>query len=265
VQDYNRSLHLITRACELYEFFKKDKPYLGYKSFDTFGFRYLAQTHGIAYADDIPFLSDAFYEKNNAPTLSNSFFLAQNPKIEFNLYFAYCQLHKSLGRIGSAFKTLDKLSECLELTAKVNPNTAYQDSRSSGDASRCQNLELARNLIQDQFLIRGRSAVQIEEQPQVYDLEKFGSEILLYYITKATLSFYLSNFNESFTSIIDAIKYFEILHKWKLNGLDYRKAAHLERELVAITCEVMAKYVQNTLAKEIIDIALYRLGTTLKV
>jgi len=256
---------LITRACEIYDFAQKEKPNLGYKNFVLFGGRYSAQTPGISYLDDIPFLSNTFYENNDARTLSDNYYLLNDPIIEFNLYYIYCQLHRNLGRIGSAYKTLEKLVGCLNRTEKVNPKVAYE-TQVHENLTRYEDLTKAKTLIQREFLIPGRSGfVKEKEDDLIYDLKKYGVEVFLYSLAKITLAFYLGNFNEVFSCIVETLGYLTIIHKWKLTEFDYKKSALFERELVSITSEAMVKYAQNTLSKEIIDIALYRIDIALNV
>lgn len=216
------------------------------------------------YVEDIPFLSSAFYSNNDARTLSDSFFLESDPMVEFHLFYIYCQLNKNLGRIGSAFKTLERLETILQKTEKVNPKTAY--SVQNGNATNYEGLRKARNLLQEEFLIADRQGLLREdENSEIYDMKKHGMEVLIYYLTRATLSFYLGSYNESFASITEALRYFSILHQYQLPGFDYKKAAILERELVSILCEVTTKYAQTTLAKDIIDVALNRVEAALKI
>lgn len=262
-----RSLPLITRACELYDFYQKEKPHLGYKGIETFGIRYLAQTQSVAYMEDIPFLSGLFYQDNNARTLSDAFFLDSDPMTEFHLYYVYCQLNKNLGRIGSAFKTLEKLAGCLERTEKLNPKTAYGGVQNSENSQRSEALARARKLVQGEFLIVGRSGILKEDSDGElsYDIGRYGYEVLIYYITRITVCFYLRSYNDAFTSMIDAFRCLEVVHRWKLPNFDYKKVMTLERDLLSIACEVMVNYAQDTLAKEVIDIALYRIDVALKV
>ena len=225
------------------------------------------KTQGIGYADDIPAPSDIFYQTNDAKTLSDTFFAQEDPITEFHLYYIYCQLNKNLGRIGSAFKTLEKLEQCLEKTEKVSLTDIYEGTFAKNEAfQRFEGLLTAQKLIQEEFLIIGRGGLPSEDKNLTgYDMRKYSIEVLIYYIAKATISFYLCNYNECFISITTALQYFMVLHKWKLTGINYKKAAILERELVGVICEVSLKYSQNTLAKEVVDIAIHRVDTALKV
>jgi len=249
MQENTKCLPFITAACELYDFFQKEKPYCGYNKYGLFDVKLLAQTHGLKYSEDIPVLSGEYYDKIGAPTLSDNYFTVYNPKIEFKLYYLYSQANKNAGKIGVAYKALERCEECLAKLDKVDLSSLKKT-----DNHVLSHYETIYRLLKENFIQR-RAA----DESHSFDLKSAVDEFFLLLLGKITLSFYLSEYGTTFHYLEILFKQLVLLHKFDFGNIAFNKIQLLARESLNILIEIVVKYAQLTVEKEVVTLGIQKI------